>query len=92
MIRIEAAEPAAKPRRAAKTATTPQPAPKGGLETLLALLRRPEGVTLDEGAKATGWKPHSVRARIGSNIAKGRGLAVSREIVEGRGRVYRIAP
>jgi hypothetical protein len=92
MIRIEAAEPAAKPRRAAKTAATPPPAPNGRLDTLLALLRRPEGVTLDEGAAATGWKPHSVRARIGSDISKRMGLAVSREIVEGRGRVYRIAP
>lgn len=98
MIRIEPNESGAKPRRkttATKTAAKPPAAPAATsdkIDALVALLRRPEGVTLDEGAKVTGWQPHSVRARIGSNIAKTMGLAVTREVVEGRGRVYRIAP
>ena len=32
--------------------------------TILKLLRRPKGASIAELQKATGWKPHSVRAAL----------------------------
>ena len=34
------------------------------IETILKLLRRPKGASIAQLQKATGWKPHSVRAAI----------------------------
>jgi Protein of unknown function (DUF3489) len=44
-------------------ANKPATAPHGATKTnkILDLLKRPGGVTLNELAKATGWKPNSVR-------------------------------
>lgn len=32
--------------------------------TILKLLRRPSGATIDQMQKSTGWQPHSVRAAL----------------------------
>ena len=34
------------------------------IETILKLLRRPNGASVEQLQKATGWKPHSVRAAL----------------------------
>jgi hypothetical protein len=57
---------------------------------VIALLRRPEGVTVDEVRAATGWQPHTVRGVFSGALKKKLGLAVV-GTKEERGRVYRIA-
>lgn len=84
-----------KPCRAAcMTAPTAEPEklirPVGGkLGVLVALLERPEGVTLEEMAQATGWKPFSVRAAMSVPLKQVRGFEISSEKADG-GRIYRI--
>ncbi|HEY0918052.1 DUF3489 domain-containing protein [Devosia sp.] len=67
--------------------------PKAGskLGALIAALRRPEGATIAELIEATGWQAHSVRGAISGNLKKKLQLEVLSEVVDGRGRVYRIA-
>ena len=57
----------------------------------LALLERPEGATIDELQKATGWQPHSVRGFLAGAIKKRLMLQVL-SAKEERGRVYRVLP
>ena len=40
------------------------------LQTVVTLLRRKKGATIDELTKATGWQPHSVRSLISGTIKK----------------------
>lgn len=58
--------------------------------TIIGLLRRENGATLDEMTEATGWQKHSVRGFMAGALKKQHGLAVSAEKAN-RGRVYRIA-
>lgn len=53
--------------------------------SVISMLRRPEGVTLTEIAKAHGWQEHSASARL-TAIRKERNVVAT---VEERGRVYR---
>jgi hypothetical protein len=57
---------------------------------VIALLRRPEGVTVDEVRAVTGWQPHTVRGVFSGALKKKLGLAIVAGKEE-RGRVYRIA-
>lgn len=57
---------------------------------IVALMQRPQGATVAEMQKATGWQPHTVRGAIAGAIKKQLGLAVA-SAKEERGRVYRIA-
>jgi len=59
-------------------------------DLIIKLLRRPQGATIDELAKATVWQVHSVRGAISGVLKKRLGLAVASETTEKRGRVYRI--
>src|ERR1700686_3882703 len=56
---------------------------------VIALLRRPEGVTVDEVRAVTGGQPHTVRGVFSGALKKKLGLAVV-TAKEERGRVYRI--
>ncbi len=70
----------------------PTSVPKQGtkLASLIAALRRPEGATIAELIEATGWQAHSVRGAMSGNLKKKLSLEVISEVVESRGRVYRI--
>ena len=68
----------------------PRPARPSKQAAVIALLRRPEGVTVDEVRAATGWQPHTVRGLFSGALKKKLGLAVI-AAKEDRGRVYRIA-
>ncbi|MBM9592946.1 DUF3489 domain-containing protein [Roseitranquillus sediminis] len=57
---------------------------------LIAMLRTPEGATIDEIVAATGWQPHTVRGAFAGALKKKLGLEVTSDKVEGRGRVYRL--
>src|SRR5574343_498483 len=69
----------------AKAATKPKPkAPKAPskADTVIALLRREAGATMQEMQEATSWKPHSVRAFISAGLKK-KGLQVTKQKHEG---------
>ncbi|PJN96640.1 hypothetical protein CNY89_01340 [Amaricoccus sp. HAR-UPW-R2A-40] len=59
--------------------------------TLIAMLRAPDGATIEEIMAATGWQSHTVRGAMAGALKKKLGLEVTSEKVEDRGRVYRIA-
>ena len=59
-------------------------------DAVIAMLRRPEGATVDEVANATGWQRHTVRGVFSGTLKKKLGLTVA-SAKEERGRVYRIA-
>ena len=69
----------------------PQPDPKrpSKQDAVIAMLRRPEGATVDEVASATGWQRHTVRGVFSGTLKKKLGLTLA-SAKEERGRVYRI--
>src|SRR3954447_9351183 len=58
-------------------------------DDVIAMLRRPEGATVDEVASATGWQRHTVRGLFSGTLKKKLGLTLA-SAKEERGRVYRI--
>lgn len=73
---------------AAPKARTPREGTKQA--TLIAMLRAPDGATIEEITAATGWQSHTVRGAMAGALKKKLGLEVTSEKVEGRGRVYRL--
>lgn len=57
----------------------------------LALLSRPEGATIEDLQKSTGWQPHSVRGFLAGAVKRKLGLALTSEKAEGQPRRYRIS-
>src|SRR6516164_2554536 len=57
---------------------------------VIAMLRRPEGATVDEVVSATGWQRHTVRGAFSGTLKKKLRLTIA-SAKEERGRVYRIA-
>jgi hypothetical protein len=57
---------------------------------VIAMLRRPEGATIDEVASATGWQRHTVRGVFSGTLKKKLRLTLA-SAKEQRGRVYRVA-
>lgn len=93
--KIEAPTPA-KARKATKAPKVAPPAteaaapkPKGKLATLVELLSRPEGATIEAMTQATGWQAHSVRGAMSGSLKKAMGLTIASEKTEA-GRVYRV--
>jgi uncharacterized protein DUF3489 len=83
-VRRGRTEPRPEPGRAA-------PAPRQSKQaTVIALLRRPEGVTVGEIVSATGWQPHTVRGLFSGTLKKKLGLDLNSAPEAERGRVYRI--
>ena len=74
---------------AAPKARTPREGTKQA--TLIAMLRAPDGATIEEIMAATGWLGHTVRGAMAGALKKKLGLEVTSEKVEGRGRVYRLS-
>jgi len=73
---------------------TDRQVPRAGskLALLIAALRQSSGATIPDIMEVTGWQPHSIRGAMSGALKKKLGLLVVSEVVEGRGRVYRIAP
>src|SRR5215472_7162310 len=59
-------------------------------DEVIAMLRRPEGATVEEVASVTGWQRHTVRGVFSGALKKKLGLTLA-SAKEERGRVYRIA-
>ncbi|MFN3972774.1 MAG: DUF3489 domain-containing protein [Gemmobacter sp.] len=73
---------------AAPKARTPREGTKQA--KLIAMLRAPDGATIDEITAATGWQSHTVRGAMAGALKKKLGLEVTSEKVEDRGRVYKL--
>jgi len=76
--RLPDPEPRAEPKRPSKQ------------DVVIAMLRQPEGATVDEVASVTGWQRHTVRGVFSGTLKKKLGLTLASSKEE-RGRVYRIA-
>ena len=63
-----------------KTADVPPPAakPHNRTETVIALLKRDGGATLEDITEATKWQPHSTRAMLTGLRKKGHAIETSR--------------
>lgn len=59
-------------------------------DTLIAMLRAPEGATIEEIVAATGWLSHTVRGSMSGALKKKLGLTITSEKMDGRGRVYKL--
>jgi hypothetical protein len=78
--------PAPAPAKAKKASTGPSKQAQ-----VIAMLRRPEGATVDAIVAATGWQKHTVRGAISGALKKKLGLTVLSEKGANGARVYRIA-
>ena len=72
---VPKAKAAKKPPKAAKKTGVARDGSKAA--QVLDLLKRPNGVTLKELMKATGWQAHSVRGFLSGSVGKKMGLAVT---------------
>jgi hypothetical protein len=82
------AKAAKKAPKAAKKASGARDGSKAA--KILELLKRPDGATLEELMKATGWLAHSVRGFLSGTISKKMGLTVTSTKDEGGERTYSI--
>jgi hypothetical protein len=64
--------------------------PKTKLGRLEGMLRRPEGATIAQIAKALDWQQHSVRGAISGSLKKKQGLTVVAQKSGDGDRIYRI--
>lgn len=82
-------------RRARKTTKPPVADRKPRQHTkhmkLIEMLRRPDGATVAQIAKALNWQHHTVRGAMSGALKKKLGLTITSEKPEGGERVYRIA-
>jgi len=87
--------------KAAKKASLTKKAPKGAKKAgtacegsksakVLDLLKRPDGATLKEIMKATGWQAHSVRGFLSGAVGKKLGLTVVSAKGEDGERTYSV--
>ena len=67
----------------------PHAKPPSKQDEVIGMLRRPEGATVDEVARATGWQRHTVRGVFSGTLKKKLGLTLA-STKEERGRVYRV--
>jgi hypothetical protein len=58
--------------------------------TVIQMLQRPEGATINQICAATGWQAHTVRGTFAGAFKKKLGLTITSEKPEGGERVYRI--
>ena len=76
-------------KKASKPATESRDGSKKSI--VIDLLRRKEGATLAEIAKATDWQNHSIRGFISGQLTKKMGLTVESSKNEAGERTYRLA-
>jgi len=99
-VGAQGAHVAPKKGKAARKASPAKKAPKAAKEAgardgskaakVLDLLKRPDGATLAELMKATGWQAHSVRGFLSGTISKKMSLAVTSAKVKGGERSYSV--
>jgi hypothetical protein len=79
-------------RRSAPVTENARRAPRPGTKQakLIAMLRRPDGATVAQIAKATGWQHHTVRGAIAGALKKKLGMRITTGKNDAGARVYRI--
>jgi hypothetical protein len=91
----------AKSTKLEKAAPAEKPTPRAGTKQaqMIAMLKRPQGATVEQIAAATGWQHHTIRGAISGALKKKLGLTVEATRTEvgpnktgakGSGTVYRI--
>jgi len=85
------AKPSARGAKARTPSVEAAATPKTKLGRLEGMLRRAEGATIDQIAKALDWQMHSVRGAISGSLKRKQGLTVVTEKTADGERVYRIA-
>ena len=60
-------------------------------DQMIALLKQPDGVTLQDLMSASGWQAHSVRGFLSGVLVKKMGMKITSERRDEGQRVYRIA-
>ena len=84
--------PARKARKAATEGNTRRGARANTKQAkVVDLLRRPEGATIAQLMKATGWQAHTVRGAMAGALKKRLGLEIKSEKPEDGDRIYHIA-
>jgi hypothetical protein len=79
------------PKKASKAGEKAGPARDGSKAAkVLDLLKRPEGASMKDLLKATGWQAHSVRGFLSGAIRKKMGVAVTSTKTEDGERTYSI--
>ena len=68
-----------------------KPKPKTKLAQLEAMLRRPDGATVEQISKSLDWQTHSVRGAMSGALKKKQGLTITSDKTDDGRRVYRIA-
>jgi len=71
----------------------PKPKTRAGTKQamLIEMLRAPDGATIAEITKATGWQSHTARGSMSGALKKRLGLTITSEKDGDRGRIYKIA-
>jgi len=65
--------------------------PKTKLAQLEAMLRRPNGATIEQISRSLVWQAHSVRGAMSGALKKKRGLTITNEKTDDGHRLYRIS-
>ena len=81
---------ATKPKKAAKPSKAKSVRSGSKAEKVLELMKRKDGATLAEIAKATDWQNHSIRGFVSGHVTKKLGLKVESTKSEEGERTYRI--
>ena len=92
---------APKPKVLAKNASDAQETPAAGKPhrtrdnskqaQVIAMLKRPEGATIQQIAEATQWQAHTIRGTIAGSLKKKLGLEITSTKEAGGQRVYRVS-
>ena len=75
----------------AATASKPRTRDNSKQAQVIAMLKRPEGATIDQICKATQWQAHTVRGTFAGAFKKKLGLEITSTKEVGGQRIYRVA-
>ncbi len=87
---IEAAVTAIEQAARAET-KTPRTRDNSKQATVISMLKRPEGATIQQIVEATSWQAHTVRGTFAGAFKKKLGLTITSTKDKGAERIYRIA-
>lgn len=73
-----------------RDATKPKTRENSKQAMVIAMLQRPEGVTIGQIVEATGWQAHTVRGTFAGALKKKLGLTIVSDKAQGGERTYRI--
>jgi hypothetical protein len=65
--------------------------PKTKLAQLEAMLRRPNGATVEQISKSLAWQAHTVRGVMSGTLKKKQGLTITNQRTDDGRRLYRIS-